>query len=300
MTLDEKNYSLSIPLNRNTLHFAINGPVSSHAYGNWDDTKYAVLVPFTELPRERIASANSVDTYTHGGVDLTSKCFVLCPKGEETNLKRNNPNVNVISYSEGKPADYVPALLNSLGYRTEGIGQWAWDDSKSQKRYVEIMEKNQLKMHPHFLSDECELEQRDSFINNTVAALSLIKKKNIINKEEDIPRIYNQLKEQQFFNTRICDKEYPAKECEMLERAGIHISPNIQKLLIEHSEGEPNAIKDVNKLKEMLTTNETKLLDRIDTKRYNYAELLSATAYISALDSIYNDRNQNKRFENER
>jgi hypothetical protein len=72
---------------RTSVHFAINHPVSNVSlYGNWDDTKYAVISPFGALCEEgnnHVWNFNVVDTYFVGDVKLpegstviaTSSCY---------------------------------------------------------------------------------------------------------------------------------------------------------------------------------------------------------------------------------
>lgn len=38
--LNNKQYNYEFRAGNNSIHFAINGPVSSHFYGNWDSTKF--------------------------------------------------------------------------------------------------------------------------------------------------------------------------------------------------------------------------------------------------------------------
>ena len=63
--LNGKEYNYMYKRERNTVHFAVNGEVSSHAYGNWDNCKYAVLIPIIDIPKEKIEMFASVDTFTN-------------------------------------------------------------------------------------------------------------------------------------------------------------------------------------------------------------------------------------------
>lgn len=63
--LNEKDYNYFYKRERNTVHFAVNDEVASHEYGNWENSKYAVLIPFTDIPKEKISKVKSVDTFTN-------------------------------------------------------------------------------------------------------------------------------------------------------------------------------------------------------------------------------------------
>ena len=61
-----KKLRTPIKSSRNTLHFCVNSEVSGDFIGanDWKNFKYAIIVPFSSVPKEKIANAYSVDTYT--------------------------------------------------------------------------------------------------------------------------------------------------------------------------------------------------------------------------------------------
>jgi hypothetical protein len=66
---------------RDTVHFTLNGPVSSHVYGNWDNKKYAVLVPLDKLVetvgKGRISGLRPEDTWVLGDIELPENSLVI-------------------------------------------------------------------------------------------------------------------------------------------------------------------------------------------------------------------------------
>jgi|GEM_PF-3484427 len=74
---------------RATVHFSLNGPVTSHHWGNWKDCKYTVLIPLSALDEEtkkRIVTFNPVDTYFLGSVKLPKGTVIL---GKKADLVKN-------------------------------------------------------------------------------------------------------------------------------------------------------------------------------------------------------------------
>lgn len=135
---------------RNTVHFAVNGEVGSHMYGNWDDKKYAVLIPFKDIPKQEIGSAAPQDTFIVGGVNLTPNSWILVPKGEKEEVQKNNPQVNVLEYEGKNVSGYADQLIKNLGYKQMSIGPNGWDqDRKSEKKYKDLMEKEGLSTTSH-------------------------------------------------------------------------------------------------------------------------------------------------------
>lgn len=52
----EHTISMKIKIERDTVHFAANGEVQEHIEGSaWDQCKYAVLIPFADIPKEQYA-----------------------------------------------------------------------------------------------------------------------------------------------------------------------------------------------------------------------------------------------------
>lgn len=93
----DRTINIEFPLSRQTVHFAVNGEVLSHERGNWDDSRYAIIIPMVDVPN--ISCFRVEDTFTNGNVDI-SKGYLLCPVNEVEEIKRNNPNLTVIGYKD--------------------------------------------------------------------------------------------------------------------------------------------------------------------------------------------------------
>lgn len=55
---------------RQTIHFTLNHPVASHIYGNWEDKKYAILIPSEHLFDKNLIAVQPSDSYAFGDVPL--------------------------------------------------------------------------------------------------------------------------------------------------------------------------------------------------------------------------------------
>jgi len=160
---------------RNTVHFSVNGEVSSHFNGDWEETKYAVLVPFTDISKEQIGSACSADTYTVGGVSLTPNCWILVPKGEKELVRKNNPQVNIIEYEGNTVTRYADQVIKMLGYSPQSIDKFNWHNSDSQEKYYNLMLKNNLSMSPHINSIHKYNETFETYMQIIVQVMQYIK-----------------------------------------------------------------------------------------------------------------------------
>ncbi len=193
VTLNGEEYTYSYEVERDTVHFSVNGEVSSHAYGQWDDCKYAILVPFDDIPRSQIKEAAASDTFTKGGVDLSSGSWILCPKGEMEKARKACPEASIIEYDGPNVTGYADTLVSNLGYKYEDVGMWSWSDSKSDEQYKDIMTKEGLTFAAHSYTEYSSNEKMLEAINKTVSILGLIKRNGLISNKEQKRDIIEQL-----------------------------------------------------------------------------------------------------------
>ena len=107
---------------RNTVHFAVNGEVSSHIYGNWEDCKYAIIVPFPDMPICQLKSGAVMDTFFEGGISLSENSILLCPIEEVEQAISQNNKLKVCGYQGKNVTDYADALVGMLGKKLKRLG----------------------------------------------------------------------------------------------------------------------------------------------------------------------------------
>ncbi len=83
---------------RNTVHFALNHKVSSHSFGSWEDTPYAVIAPFQDMIKTNGAppTITTVDTFwpTNARDPLhVPNAVVVMPSEETDALFSRNGNI---------------------------------------------------------------------------------------------------------------------------------------------------------------------------------------------------------------
>ena len=166
---DGSDYKIDVPSKRRTVHFSMNGEVGSHSYGNWDSKKYAIIIPFNDIPKENIAAANPEDTWTKDSVRLTVNTWILCPKGEKKQVQAENPDINIIEYEGECVSDYANSFVTNLGYRYEDVGVHSWNDEKSSEEICEVISDNVFRRSVHYYSKESDTE--GSFQNIDIATI---------------------------------------------------------------------------------------------------------------------------------
>ncbi len=186
-------YEYSFKSARDTVHMAMNDEVSSHMYGSWDDCKYAILIPFDDIPDEKIGRAAPMDTFTRGSIELSEHTWILCPKNEVERLKIFNPKAHVLGYEGENVQGFSQPFLTQLGYRAEDVGMWNWLNDESAHQYYELMAREGIKIGTHTYTYFHEDEQLLASINQAVSLSKLLRDNHLITTPEDIQNIMNQL-----------------------------------------------------------------------------------------------------------
>lgn len=198
--LDGKKYSYSYETPRDTLHTSMNGEVSSHFYGDWEDSKYATLQPFAEVDNRKVASAVPNDTYTRGGIPLSRNAWILCPASEVAKAKQQNPNINVLGYQGDNVTGFANPFLSQLGYRAQEVGQWGWEFGKAQDQFYQIAQRENFRTQQHTETTECEDEDLIIDINKMIALVKLLRDNDLVQSASDFERLKPQLDQQANFS----------------------------------------------------------------------------------------------------
>lgn len=203
--LNDKSYESQYAQERNTVHFAINHEVMSHEAGEWDDTKYAILIPFEDVPKSQVGCAEPIDTFVVGGVNLTSNSWILCPKGEKEKIQKNNPKVQIMEYDGENVKDYPEILLHELGYQIENGGKWKWINEEAQEQFGKIMEKESIERGHHSFTEYSKKEEMMENANIASAIFGIIKDNNLVNNDKEMENIYEQVNKP--WNIKIANRE---------------------------------------------------------------------------------------------
>lgn len=157
--LNKVSKSYKITDFRNTIHFCLNGEVSSHAYGDFDNRKYAVLQPLIEDLASTIKGFNPSDTYFEDDVVLNG-AYILCPFEERELVSQRNPQSLVVPYKGESVDKYADTLVTTLGYQSERIGMWNWDNETGALDRIspELIEKYGFQYTQHTGSEDYMME----------------------------------------------------------------------------------------------------------------------------------------------
>lgn len=173
--IDDVEIDTKVNSSRETIHFAVNGEVSSHFWGNWDEKKYAILIPFDDVPKNNIGSARSCDTFIIGKVKLTPNCWILVPKGEKETVQKNNPKVHIIEYEGTNVTGYADQLVKNLGYSFQKVTNDGWRDSECENKYSQMMSKKGYSLTWHSATEYSYNEKFDNQMYQLIQILDYVK-----------------------------------------------------------------------------------------------------------------------------
>jgi len=259
-----KVYEMPTTSQRNTIHMVINNEVQDFTdIPQWEISKYAVLIPLKNIPKEQIKSGNPIDTFVEGNLQLNEQCWVLCPNGEEEILRITNPNINILGYNGESVQGYAAAFASALGYRVERHDNFRWLNNESAEEYAKLMKNEDFPTDLLHIQTVEHIEEADRvdfelFIQTCI----FIKKHDFITAKEDIPEFIksiffdcfrrydshdiqgmDELKEK--YAKRGIDVEYRAESLlEHLER-GIYSITNLYDALEEHGISIPDFQKNI-------------------------------------------------------
>ena len=206
---------------RSTIHFSINGLVSSHAYGNFDNRAFTILEPLKyHIEDSSLLSLNVCDTYFNDDMKLSDDAIILIDKNKYEEIKDKEEYIEVLSSMKvyvytGNLQEALSIVLHDLGYdsfivNSNGYVNSYMDNTGANKmcNCIDKLKKDfNVETVNHFNSDynrddkmntsiEGEKSDLDSFIyifNRAIGdnllddeLVSLVKKAIELDKENDI------------------------------------------------------------------------------------------------------------------
>lgn len=230
--LDGMEYEYQFKLGRDTVHFAVNGAVASHANGNWNDCRYAIYLKAPDLVKqENLLNISPEDSWTRGNVELTEDTVILCPASEVKELKEKNPKASIIGYEGENTMTYDQMFVSIMGYSPRTIAADAWahegqnPNAPDTKALFDIFEKEGVARRGgvHFHSKEMHEERVRQNKNEFYGLLASAKEKLMEDKEKSIPT--EELKEELdklYSMGKIEDSKETANQ---LKEIGIEVNP---------------------------------------------------------------------------
>lgn len=156
---------------RSTVHFSVNGLVSSHAKGDFSNRNFIIIDPLSyHLQNSDIRAFRMEDTYMYGDVTLSPQAVIMINKDKYEELVLQYPeleNYNIVLYV-GDEKIAVEMYLNHIGIVSEKIEEHGSKEHICTNLINEfrknLKESYQIDSEPHWLSKEYREDDENSLI----------------------------------------------------------------------------------------------------------------------------------------
>ncbi len=279
-TVEEfEGISYKVPSQRDTVHFALNGAVEPNNGGNWDNCKYAIIIPFADIDKSKMKGGTTSDLYSKGSVQLPEGSYLLCPDTERERLQEElGESIKVIGIEGDKAKIYANAFIQKLGYKQKPIGDYGWGYKESDKEQAvaeEVFLENKFSVgvaHTFTMDSLEELMYAD--IIRTAKVAKIMKDMNIKNGNQE-EHIFNKHTNNIGYEVCVSSKEeYMKKMTDTLkEIAGIEIPDSVIR--------EVNSVKNGNILESVIS--------EVKKSGITDEEIKSAMSEVKKFDTGYTD-----------
>lgn len=120
---ESKKYEVCFEIFRTTIHFCINGLVTSHMYGNFEGRPYAIIEPLKHhIMDKSLCSLNACDTYFNDDMVLSDEAVLVITEDKFNEIKNDLLYVDTLSkfkifvYRGNNQYEAVRNVLEKLGY----------------------------------------------------------------------------------------------------------------------------------------------------------------------------------------
>lgn len=178
-------YKLEYKSGRDTLHLSANAEVAKHKMGDWNNKKYAILIPGKDMPTEQLVGGKPADLIFRGNISIPQNSYILCPENEIEQMKKQGTNAKIMGYRGESVTGYADLLLQALGYKKEKfLGDETWENTEDNKVFNKIIrEKGAIEGLVHFGSTDAIMDEKETNTNIINSLLNLIKDQTIINDD---------------------------------------------------------------------------------------------------------------------
>lgn len=109
---------------RSSIHFCLNGPVSSHSYGNFEGNPFVIIEPFKEHEHDsNILAVRGEDTYFQDSVILSDEAIILVDENYADRVLYSGVDLNKVVFYRGNQEQAVGVMLTRMGIVPELVGQ---------------------------------------------------------------------------------------------------------------------------------------------------------------------------------
>ena len=140
---------------RSSVHFCLNGIVSNHMQGNFDDNYIVIIEPFLQHENDsNILAVRGEDTYFKDSIQLSDKAIILIEESylNELTEQNINPNIQIIPYRGDRDVALEWTLIAMFDVVPELIGKDYIIDSPTSKMITNFIDNKNYPVDKHCYS----------------------------------------------------------------------------------------------------------------------------------------------------
>ena len=171
--VNKDDYNIYYDICRTTTHFTINGLVSSHMYGNFDDRPYIIMEPLKHhIDEESLVGLRVEDTYFNNDIALSDEAIILIPSQHfekivgDYNYQETLKQFNVVVF-DGDEVHAVNYILNQLGYNAFLTSQHSYVSGEEEDKMVnfvyDLAEERNIPVDKHCYSTVGQQDTQNRF-----------------------------------------------------------------------------------------------------------------------------------------
>lgn len=150
---------------RSSVHFCLNGVVSSHMQGNFDGNPFVIIEPFKSHENdENILAVRGEDTYFKDGVKLSSEALILVDEKYAQKCLNLNIDSKQIVFYKGNQKQAVDIALTKIGIVPEIIGKDYILDSPTSSMIEGFISKKEYPRDKHCYSENYAKDDEKTII----------------------------------------------------------------------------------------------------------------------------------------
>ena len=135
----EKGFKVFFPTYRSTVHFAINGRVGSHGYGNFEERDFIIIEPLSHhIDEESLIGLRGNDTYFNDDIILSEEASIVIAKEKFEKMQQDSSLIEELSkfrifVYEGDEIEAVGKAIQLLGYDTYTVNGHGYVEDEGMK-----------------------------------------------------------------------------------------------------------------------------------------------------------------------
>jgi len=139
---------------RSSIHFCLNGIVSSHSYGNFEGNPFVIIEPFKQHENDsNILAVRGEDTYLQDEITLSDEAIILVDESYAEKVLDSGIDPSKVVFYRGDQKQAVDVMLTKMGIVPELVGKDYIIESDTSKLIEDFIDGKNYPRDKHCFSE---------------------------------------------------------------------------------------------------------------------------------------------------